>query len=76
MLEILPETVQAVMIQLLGLWGCCLNFTISQVTLNGDNGQSARVKFCALSSNGSSCSKAEFFPSDLCDPSFSSVGQV
>lgn len=77
LLEILPETAQGVMIQLQGLWGCCLNLTISRVRpLNADNGQSARVKFCALSSNGNSCSKAEFLPSGLCDPSFSSVAQV
>lgn len=75
MLEILLETVQGVMIQPLDLWGCCFNLLVSGVRpLNGDNGQSARVQFCALSSHRSS--KAEFFPSDLCDPSFPSVEQV
>lgn len=73
MLEILLETVQGVMIQPLDLWG--LNLIISGVSpLNEDNGQSARVQVCALSSNRSS--EAEFFPCDLCDPSFPSVGQV
>lgn len=77
LLEILIETVQSVMVQLLDLWGCCLNLIIISWVrpLAWENGQSARVKFCALSSNGSRCSNAEFFPSHLCDPSFSSVGQ-